>query len=57
MKKTVKKLSLNRETLRNLNEEQLENIDGGAVVKSKQYSECPDLSCGIACTYINCVVA
>ena len=56
MKKTVKKLTLNRETLRNLNEEQLENIGGGAVVKSKQYSECPDLSCGFACTYINCIV-
>jgi natural product precursor len=56
VKKTVKKLTLNRETLRNLNEEQLENIGGGAVVKSKQYSECPDLSCGFACTAINCVV-
>ncbi|HEY9420801.1 MAG TPA: class I lanthipeptide [Thermoanaerobaculia bacterium] len=53
MKKTVKKLALSRETLRNLNEEQLENV-GGAEEKSKRYSECPDLSCGIACTYVNC---
>jgi hypothetical protein len=53
VKKTIKKLTLNRETLRNLNEEQLENV-GGAADKSKQYSACPDLSCGIACTYINC---
>ena len=53
MKKTIKKLNLNRETLRNLNEEQLEKI-GGAEDKSKRYSECPDLSCGFACTYVNC---
>ena len=53
MKKSIKKLTLAKETLRNLNEEQLENV-GGAAVKSKRYSECPDLSCGIACTYINC---
>jgi hypothetical protein len=53
VKKTIKKLTLNRETLRNLNEEQLENV-GGAADKSKQYSACPDLSCGFACTAINC---
>jgi ribosomal protein S14 len=47
MKKTVKKLSLSRETLRNLNEELL-GIAGGAVDTSLQYSRCA--SCGIACT-------
>ena len=52
VKKTIKKLTLNRETLRNLNEEQLQDIAGGG--KSKQYSECPDLSCGFACTAIDC---
>lgn len=53
MKKTVKKLTLAKETLRNLNEEQLQDIAGGGG-KSKNYSECPDLSCGFACTAINC---
>jgi natural product precursor len=49
MKKSMKKLVLNKETLRNLNEEQLNEVAGGE--RSKQYSQCPDLSCGIACTY------
>lgn len=53
MKKTVKRLALHKETLRNLNEEQLQDAAGGGE-KSKQYSECPDLSCGFACTAINC---
>lgn len=48
MKKSIKKLSLNKETLRNLNEEQLNEVAGGK--KSDVYSECPDKSCGIACT-------
>jgi len=48
MKKTLKKLSLNKETLRNLNEEQLNEVAGGK--RSVVYSECPDKSCGIACT-------
>lgn len=52
MKKSIKKLSLAKETLRNLNEEQLNEVAGGA--KSEQYSRCPELSCGIACTYIDC---
>jgi hypothetical protein len=52
VKKTVKKLSLAKETLRNLNEEQLQDVAGGE--KSKRYSECPDLSCGFACTAIDC---
>jgi hypothetical protein len=47
MKKTVKKLSLSRETLRSLDEE-LVNAEGGAFV-SGQYSRC-NQSCGIACT-------
>jgi hypothetical protein len=53
VKKTVKKLTLNRETLRSLTEEQIEKVGGGED-KSKRYSECPDLSCGFACTAINC---
>ncbi len=52
MKKTVKKLSLAKETLRNLNEEQLQDVAGGE--RSKRFSECPDLSCGFACTAIDC---
>ena len=55
MKKSIKKLSLAKETLRNLNEEHLEN-SGGAAEKSKRFSECPDLSCGFACTYVDCTV-
>jgi natural product precursor len=49
MKKNIKKLVLSKETLRNLNEEQLNDVAGGD--KSVQYSRCPDLSCGIGCTY------
>jgi natural product precursor len=53
VKKTLKKLNLNKETLRNLNEEQLNEVAGGE--KSKQYSQCPELSCGIGCTFnTNC---
>ena len=47
MKKTVKKLALNRETLRNLNEDLLGNAEG-AVENSLQASRC--YSCGIVCT-------
>ena len=50
VKKSIKKLSLAKETLRNLNEEQLQDAIGG--VKSKNYSDCG--SCGIACTVIDC---
>jgi natural product precursor len=49
VKKSMKKLVLNKETLRNLNEEQLNDVAGGA--RSVQYSRCPDLSCGIGCTF------
>lgn len=51
MKKTVKKLTLAKETLRNLNEEQLENV-GGAL--SENFSGCPNLSCGFICTRFAC---
>lgn len=50
MKKTIKKLTLGKETLRNLNEEQVAGVVGG--VHSKRYSDCG--SCGIACTVIDC---
>lgn len=52
MKKSIKRLAINKETLRNLNEGQLAEAAGGR--QSEQYSRCPDLSCGIACTYIDC---
>ena len=52
MKKNTQKLSLNKETLRNLNEEQLNEVAGAK--RSDVYSECPDKSCGIACTYVDC---
>ena len=48
MKKTVKKLALSRETLRNLNEDLLGKAEGGAIDTSLQYSRC--YSCGIVCT-------
>jgi hypothetical protein len=49
MKKTIKKLALAKETLRNLNEDQIANVAGGI---TKRYSDCG--SCGIACTVIDC---
>ncbi len=49
MKKSIKKLALAKETLRNLNEDQIANVAGGI---TKRYSDCG--SCGIACTYIDC---
>jgi len=48
VKKTIKKLALNRETLRNLADNQLNEVAGAK--RSDVYSECPDKSCGIACT-------
>jgi natural product precursor len=50
MKKSIKKLTLAKETLRNLNEDQMSDVAGG--VPSKRYSDCG--SCGIACTYVDC---
>ncbi|HKI05810.1 MAG TPA: class I lanthipeptide [Thermoanaerobaculia bacterium] len=53
MKKTLKKLALNKETLRSLNDEQVAEAAGGQ--PSIQYSRCPELSCGIGCTFnTNC---
>ena len=49
MKKTLKKLAIHKETLRSLNDEQMADVAGGQ--PSIQYSRCPDLSCGIGCTY------
>ncbi len=51
MKKSIKKLTLAKETLRNLNEEQLESV-GGA--QSEHFSACPNLSCGFICTRFAC---
>lgn len=48
MKKSLKKLTLAKETLRSLDEKQIAGAVGGA---SKNYSDCG--SCGIACT-VNC---
>lgn len=52
MKKSIKKLTLSKETLRNLTEKQMLEAAGGN--NSRVYSECPDKSCGIACTAIGC---
>lgn len=54
MKKQIKKLSLNRETLRSLTETDLSAADGGKD-KSLQYSRCINNSCGIACTVDTCI--
>ena len=51
MKKSVKKLSLSKETLRSLDEAMAREAVGGA--PSFQYSRC-DVSCGIACTVLTC---
>lgn len=48
MKKAPRKLTLSRETLRSLTDEQAADVNGGAIT-STQYSRC-DQSCGIACT-------
>lgn len=48
MKKTSRKLALNKETLRALTDEQAGAAEGGAIL-STQYSRC-NQSCGIACT-------
>lgn len=53
MKKNFKKLTLAKETLRSLDAKQIADVVGG-VNTSLQYSRCPDKSCGIACTVINC---
>lgn len=51
-KNALKKLSLHKETVRNLTDEKLGEV-GGALPVSTQYSVCPQ-SCGIACTVITC---
>lgn len=53
MKKQIKKLTLNRETLRSLTEGQLTVVEGAA--SSPQYSRCINNSCGIACTVDTCI--
>ena len=52
MKKSIKKLTLAKETLRGLTDSQINNVAGGN--NSKVYSQCPDKSCGIACTIVGC---
>ena len=51
-KRTVKRLTLNRETLRSLDENTLRVAGAAPAPKSKVWSECE--TCGIACTAINC---
>jgi hypothetical protein len=50
MKRNVKKLSLNRETLHHLNERALHGVKGAnnTVVASCQWSDCD--TCGIVCS-------
>ena len=52
MKKQVKKLTLNRETLRDLDENRMSEVAGGD--PSRKYTNCG--SCGIACTVIDCTL-
>jgi hypothetical protein len=51
MKKSMKKLSLSKETLRSLDEAMAREAVGAA--PSFEYSRC-DVSCGIACTVLTC---
>jgi natural product precursor len=51
MKKQVKKLTLNKETLRTLDESQMHEVAGGD--PSHKYTKCG--SCGIACTVDTCI--
>jgi len=46
MKKSLKKLSLNRETVRTLGREKLENVAGGADSGKRS---CPETTCGASC--------
>ena len=50
MKRNAKKLTLNRETLRDLNERALHGVKGAnnTVVASCQWSDCD--TCGIVCS-------
>lgn len=50
MKKTISRLTLNRETLRRLDEAQMQGVAGA--LPSLQASRCD--TCGIACTVYTC---
>ena len=50
-KREIKKLSLNKETLRSLEEGQMLKVAGAD--PSHKYTNCG--SCGIACTVVSCV--
>ena len=52
MKKTISKMTLNRETLRRLDESQMRGAVGNAPNQSLQASRCD--TCGIACTVYTC---
>ena len=52
MKKTFSRLTLNRETLRRLDEDQMRGAVGQAPTLSLQASRCD--TCGIACTVYTC---
>ena len=54
MKKSARKLTLNRETVRRLDESQMQGVAGNAVDQSLQQSRCD--TCGIACTVYTCPV-
>lgn len=53
-KNRVNKLTLNKETLRGLDESQIKDVAGAATQKDcyTRYTYCG--SCGIACTVIDC---
>jgi natural product precursor len=57
-KNKMSKLSLNKETLRSLEESRMSQVAGGTPTKAAacytaNYTDCG--SCGIACTAIDCV--
>ena len=56
-KNKMSKLTLNKETLRSLEENHMQHVAGGAPTRgvpcyTANYTECG--SCGIACTVIDC---
>jgi hypothetical protein len=54
MKKTISKLTLNRETLHRLDEAQIRGAVGNGPDQSLQYSRCD--TCGIVCSVYTCNV-
>ena len=47
MNKKIRKMTLNKETLRNLEDNKLSNVQGGA----SEAGTCPVISCQVECTF------